>query len=486
MKNDIENSFKQKFENFEMTPSAGLFDAIQAKIAQKKKRTIWIWSAALLMLAGAGFALRPQTPLANDHHDNPVVKNHTDTKIQLQTTNNVTRYPKSSNEAKAPHKIKTKPGTQDHDTEQRSAQKTKIMHLEKEIPLYSAIPQKRVTDYKPIIEDLTSQKTADSKQKWAQLFGKIEKENQYTDATKNTLYLGTTKQTVDAQPSQMIPTKTQDKAPITDTKSEQYNLINAEKNTESEKRSDNIGPFPTRKLVTISKWRIQASAGAGYASRMLYATTPQYAATRNSSEKNSMSYQLELNAIYQFSPKWNVQSGVNYTQRNEQFYHANTTYTTKSSEVERSETIIHPVLGEIQRTYTETITDTTTHFVETSANNSFHKISIPLVFERSIYTSEKWTMLAKAGVLAGIYANQQGMLLSTASEPQAYTSVPMRTAGIHQMVLGIGAQYHLTPRFSFIAYPQANVQINSSTTSKAEFSQKDWGIFTHIGLRIGL
>ncbi len=488
MKNDIENSFQQKFKNFEMTPSEGLFDAIQAKIIKKKKRAIWMWSAAMLILAGAGFTLWPQSSHKYDNLSKTLVKSETEDPTKPQIVDKASDHPGSSNKTTVTYDTKKVIKTQAKYTEQHTAQKTKNSYFEQQTASNPLEKQVQNTISSLSSKDFTTQKTSDTKQQWAKLFNKIEKENQHSDATQNTLYLGTKKQTVDGQPSLLgsSKTRTQENALVSYEKRNQPSLASAEKNTYEQVASCTIAPFPTGKLVAISKWRIQASAGVGYASRIVSATTPQYVANRNSSEKNRVSYQLGLDVIYQFSPKWNVQSGVNYTQRNEHFWHEKKTYSTQSREVERSETIIHPILGEIERTYQETIIDSTAQYEETSAKNDFHKISIPLVLERSLFTSQKWTLLAKAGVLAGIYAKHQGMLLTSAYETQTYTSVPMRTTGIHQVVLGLGAQYHLTPRISLIAYPQATLQINSSTTSKAEFSQKDWGIFTHIGLRIGL
>ncbi|MFT5055496.1 MAG: hypothetical protein ACI80H_000193, partial [Pseudoalteromonas distincta] len=54
MSNEIENIFKQKFENFESAPSAGLFDKIQAARAKKKRIVIWMWSSAALLLFSLG------------------------------------------------------------------------------------------------------------------------------------------------------------------------------------------------------------------------------------------------------------------------------------------------------------------------------------------------------------------------------------------------------------------------------------------------
>lgn len=50
----MEKIIKEKFDSFEVAPSAGLFDAILAKRKQKK-RLIWIWSAASILLIGTAY-----------------------------------------------------------------------------------------------------------------------------------------------------------------------------------------------------------------------------------------------------------------------------------------------------------------------------------------------------------------------------------------------------------------------------------------------
>ena len=90
------------------------------------------------------------------------------------------------------------------------------------------------------------------------------------------------------------------------------------------------------------------------------------------------------------------------------------------------------------------------------------------------------------GVHAGIYSNRVGLLLAPNKETQEYTTLPTRNTGIASAMFGTGVLYSVTPRISLLAYPQVNLQLNSSTKRTAGFSQNDWGIYTHVGLRIGL
>jgi hypothetical protein len=135
MKNDIENSFQQKFENFEMTPSEGLFDAIQAKIIKKKKRAIWMWSAAMLILAGAGFTLWPQSSHKYDNLSKTLVKSETEDPTKPQIVDKASDHPGSSNKTTVTYETKKVIKTQAKYTEQHTAQKLKTHILNNKQPL---------------------------------------------------------------------------------------------------------------------------------------------------------------------------------------------------------------------------------------------------------------------------------------------------------------------------------------------------------------
>lgn len=481
MKNEIENIFKQKFENFEAAPSAGLFDAIVAKRA-KKKRAIWIWSAAALLATVSVvslWSLSDKTP-----------SNFAEEKTELPQQNDLTPIVTEDivSTDRPNEKIEEDAVVVSNNTEKStnsSVSKQAIVKSSSTPELSKTLPKKSIEIDNKVNKPVAKENGTDAPQnEWAQLFAQIEQQNTNNDIRKGTLFLGNKKQTVDNNPeidkAHTMTIKDESNVPSPILKKTKEEAIKIEED-------ENQGPFPTGKLVALSKWKIQTSAGLGYASRTLSATNKEYVQLRDNTENIATSYQLGANVIYQFAPKWNVQAGLQYTVRNEQFGYDQEMYTIENKEVTRTEIVIHPVLGEIERSYTETVADTTSRYMQTTASqNRFQTISVPLVLERNLYTAKKWSLLAKAGVLAGLYSERSGLLMSRSSEVQEYALLPTRKAGINSAMFGLGVQYHISPRVSVLAYPEANMQLNSSTKSEAGFAQKDWGVYTHFGLRIGL
>jgi len=474
MKNEIENIFKQKFDSFEAEPSAGLFDAILAKRA-KKKKAIWMWSAAALLFSASALFLWSKNSNTNSQlaEQNIEITNQKDAKPVII---------KDEQEELSLDVKGTELTTEKSVVDIPNATKKKITSLNTR---NIAVNQDIASNNKP--KDLLDSEDPASN-KWAKLFDQIQKENPAKDPDKATLYYGNKKQIVDKNIA--LNTKapaTANTEPILAATPQKDDAIANEEEEEEEEEEEATLPLPTGKLVKLSKWRIQPTAGLGYASRSISAAGQEYVDLRNNTESVALSYQAGMNVVYQFSPKWNVQSGIQYSQRNENFDYTKTTYSVEEKEVQRTEIIIHPVLGEIERNYSETVQDTVAQYsANTTSKNTFQSIRIPLVLERQLLTKNDWSLLAKAGLLAGIYSDRSGLLLSSNSDINEYTNIPTRKAGINSMLLGVGVQYAISPRVSILAYPEANLQLNSSTKNAAGFAQKDWGVYTHFGLRIGL
>lgn len=499
MKNEIENIFKQKFNSFEATPSAGLFDAIIAKKA-KKKRAIWMWSTAALLATASALGLwsyKNNTPvqLADDTMNSTVQYKNTPTLLdQTQDKKEVVQEKTILEKNLVEINRQTKPSGGRIKEETAEAKDTRTIKTE-------AIIQRR---QKPTAEKNRTNNF--SRNEWAELFAKIDRDNPTMDLNKGTLYLGNKKQTIDMSTGLNIPQENKtralkksardDKTDNNDCKQTLNSTLNTitsvtveqtPKVKEEEDIEEVILPLPTGRLVALNKWRIQASVGMGYASRTLSETNKEYIDLRNSTENVAVSYQFGANVIYQFSPRWNIQTGLQYTIRNELFEYSEQMYTTEKREVQRTETVVHPVLGEIERTYLEITIDTTSQYLKyTSSQNKFQTVSIPIIVERELFKHHSWSLLAKVGVHAGIYSNRVGLLLAPNKETQEYTTLPTRNTGIASAMFGTGVLYSVTPRISLLAYPQVNLQLNSSTKRTAGFSQNDWGIYTHVGLRIGL
>jgi hypothetical protein len=493
MKNEIENIFKQKFYSFEATPSAGLFDTIVAKRA-KKKRAIRLWGAAALLITVSTVGIWSYTTKTPEQL---TVGTTIDTQ---QNRNTPTRADKSQGNINGIQETLAKTNQQDYGEEgiKEEVAITKDKRLAK---LEAKTPGRQ----KPTNQKIRT--NVNPKNAWANLFVKIDRANPNMDLDKGALYLGNKKQTIDKSTglhilkgsktsipkTPILANTTEDQysnPTLTKTISTQNTKATEEKSEITAEKGEDIKvsiPLPTGRLVALNKWRLQTSGGIGYASRAISETNKDYINLRNSTESVVVSYQFEANTIYQLSPKWNIQTGLQYTIRNELFEYSKPLYVTEEREVQRTQIIVHPILGEIERSYVETVTDTTSQEVEyTSSQNKFERVSIPIVMERKLYVRQNLSLVAKVGINAGVYSKCVGLLLTINNETQEYTRLPTRKSGINSAMIGLGVLYSITPRVSLLAYPQANLQLNSSTTSNAGFNQNDWGLYSHFGLRIGL
>jgi hypothetical protein len=492
MKNKIENIFKEKFDRFETTPSAGLFDAIQAKRA-KKKRAIWLWAGAALLVCVGSLAT--------------ISLSHTKQDLAVESQNTTSIYDRVDipQESKQPKEVdnsdKSMMSAVENENDGTSAIKKssqKRQNLDVEGPQesnYTPLANRNLKSIKGVIEQppKSDQGQGNKSKDWASLFANITANGKLNDKDKATLYLGNKQKTVDKdfdistfQNGSDEKTEKQKNLSLDVPQKSEPNTSDEQNNTDPNTEGAN-SPLPTSKLVALSKWRIQASAGLGYASRVIQASDADYISARNGTESPQLSNQINLIGIYQFSPKWNVQTGLNFTQRKEMMSHSETVYTIEMKEVSYQEVVIHPVLGTIERTYTETIPDTTAVVTNaTSTINTFTSYNVPLVAERLLVNKNDWNLLAKAGVLVSINNVQNGQLLKPNNTLTNYANLPSRSLGVNNLLFGLGAQYRITPRVSILAYPQGYVQLNSALRDNTEFSQKDWGIFTNIALRIGL
>ncbi|MFT5056902.1 MAG: hypothetical protein ACI80H_001623, partial [Pseudoalteromonas distincta] len=245
--------------------------------------------------------------------------------------------------------------------------------------------------------------------------------------------------------------------------------------------------LPIRKLVRLSRWSIEAGASGGLGSRILSGPN-DYVTMRNTTESVKFSTAYNLNVLYRINTKWSAQTGVSLVNRRENLSYTSVdqmTYTQR--EETRTETIIHPVLGEIEREYTVTVTDSSVQKGnQTNQTNTYLSASIPLVLERGLYEGEKWSLMTKVGVLAGIYSNANGQIVTGEGQSEDLQPIPTKSAGFHSFTYGIGAAYKCTDRISLIVYPQAFIGLNSALKTSVDISQKELGFYTHFGLRIQL
>lgn len=478
MSNEIENIFKQKFENFESTPSAGLFDRIQAARAKKKRIVIWMWSSAaiLLLSLGLGYTVLSTSSENTLAEDNTIEKEQ---KTDLITSEEQI-FPVIKNDKFQPlanENIDPKQNVQSSEnTKSKSIEGVNILVSQKETKRPSSVddtvlPQ---AENRMVNEEL------------AKLYQKIHDANKNADPKKAKVFTRNGESEVDLSSINLENLTKRDipvvKTPITNIDSS--NVAQTTTPKADEKADNNL---PIYKLVKLSRWSIEASAAGGLGSRILSGPA-DYITIRNTTESVKFSTAYNLNVLYRINTKWSAQTGVSLVNRREKLsYTAADQMTYTQREETRTETIIHPVLGEIEREYTVTVTDSSMQKGnQTKQTNTYLSAAIPLVLERGLYEGEKWSLMTKIGVLAGIYSNTNGQIATGEGQSKDLQPIPSKSAGFHSFTYGIGAAYKCTDRISLIVYPQAFIGLNSALKTNADVSQKELGFYTHFGLRVQL
>ena len=121
----------------------------------------------------------------------------------------------------------------------------------------------------------------------------------------------------------------------------------------------------------------------------------------------------------------------------------------------------------------------------TEVDNTFTRVSIPLALEYNVYTAGKWKIHAKIGVDATIIRRAEGIAM-TNNVVTPYSNIPYIRTNLWSSRLGLGVAYRASNRISLIAYPQVTYQLQSGLKSELGYTQRDYSIFSHFGVRIGL
>jgi hypothetical protein len=475
MSNEIENIFKQKFENFESAPSAGLFDKIQAARAKKKRIVIWMWSSAALLLfsLGLGYTVLSTSSDSKLAEDKTIEKEQ---KTELITSEEQI-FPVIEND-------KFQPLANESIDSKEEVQSPKIKTTGGANSFVSQKETKRPSSIDDTVLPQAENRTVN--EELAKLYQKIHDANKNADPKKAKVFTRNGESEVDLS---AINLENLTKRNIPEIKTAITNIDSTtvaqiDRPQDGDKADNNL---PIRKLVKLSRWSIEASAAGGFGSRILSGPT-DYVAMRNTTESVKFSTAYNLNVLYRINTKWSAQTGVSLVNRRENLSYTSVDQMTYMQREEtRTETIIHPVLGEIEREYTVTVTDSSVQKGnETKQTNTYLSASIPLVLERGLYEGEKWSLMTKIGVLAGIYSNANGQIVTEEGKSEDLQPIPTKSAGFHSFTYGIGAAYKCTDRISLIVYPQAFIGLNSALKTNADISQKELGFYTHFGLRIQL
>ena len=484
MKNDIEHIFKEKFDNFEAAPRASLFDAILAKRAAKKRRAAWLWSAAAVCTIGLGtWFLTSNIP-------------ETSPPFAYKKTESPTHSQKSEQNISEESEIllseKIDPVIPIQDTKKHDLKINTIAGVIQSDAKTTIQKSPKTTDAAPLVRDINTtvkkddQSTNIVNSDYADLFNKLAKEDQDVDRSKARLFLGDKKQEVASDyrlpTNKNTPIPEPKNIPQTEAHIPLPNPSNLDLSADT-----TASPLPVRKLVTLNRWNIEATAGVGAGKGIPRSSDPAYLELRSTTDNPRLSYAFDVRTIYRLNPTWNLQAGLSYVKRNEEFtFTSSDAWEYTSREEVRTRTIVHPVLGTIQEEYTVNVTDSAlTAGKNLSSTNSYTSISIPVSVERMIILSPKWTMLTKGGFSAGITSQATGQIV-VSSDANELSPLQAKKTGIHGIHLGIGVMYRASDRISLIAYPTGSMDLVSRINSDAIFEQRDMNIYTHIGFRVNL
>lgn len=486
MKNEIEHIFKDKLYNVEATPSAGLFNAILAKRAAKKRRAVWLWSAAAICTIGLGTWFvgfnttnsSPTTtynenadPTFSDKPDNIILE---ESEILLSERDDEVTTEILNDES-------TPEFTPTNSTLSVTLKPDSEVLIKKLSEESNSASSSQTVDN---IEEKENLPASIVNSEYADFFQRLYIADQDVDRSKGRLFFGDKKQEVGAD--YMLPLH--EKAPIPIRISETKKQTPASDLPKQDLSPDAAAtPLPIRKLATLNRWSLEASTGLGIGKGLINSNDPAYVAMRNTTDKSQLSQAFEVRAIYRLNPHWNMQVGIAYTKRKEAFtFTQEDTWEYTDREEVRTRTIVHPVLGTIEERYTVNVTDSALIAGQNlNSTNSYSSITIPISIERMIPMNAKWTVLARGGFSASISNQSTGQIL-VSSDATDLSNIPSRKNGVHGLHLGIGVMYKANKRVTLIAYPTSTLDLSSRMSSDAIFEQRDLSILTHFGLRVNL
>ncbi len=460
MRNEFENIFKKKFEDFELQPRADLFDAIQAK-RKKKKAAIWWWSAAFVVIAAI-----TSVALLNTNSNSTKTDNNT----SLITETNPVELDK---EKLAIDNNKSINSELPNENNQGNSQLSSTNQ-----------PKIKASDKRLIVDGSVKKRKQESKF-WAEKFEEIVQNNN-SDITKAKLFVKNKELIINAKRnSKQIVEEENDKVetvnPISNSNNSLKDSIDLANVPDLDKPK--TSPPPPQKPA-LGQYSVGLTIGPGYGSRLLMDNN-EHTKARNSTESMRLGFATNLEYSYHLNEKWNINSGFNYVQRVEDFNYQrpDEIKDISSTTIKTYKVIIHPILGFIYKENgSYDVYDTTfTSFTNISNTNKYHSISIPIELERMFPIGDRFMLLAKTGVLVDIFNQVEG---KTFDDDNAIIHLStLKTNLKKQANIGLGVSFKATDKVTVIAYPQLNYGL-TTLFKESSFKQKEYGIYTHFGIRI--
>ncbi len=214
-------------------------------------------------------------------------------------------------------------------------------------------------------------------------------------------------------------------------------------------------------------------------------SSQSYLNMRNQTERAMYSYSIGARFGYNLNYRWNLHTGLNYSQINEKFE-----YTDPESNQTRLITI-KDYIYENGRIVDSVITEETVIVPGTEklkVFNKFKSFDIPIIARFTLLANRHMSLSATAGVYLNLSFSQRGMMISENNNtPVDFTSGKENAEIIYKTQLGVSAYggislaYHLTHNIDFVLEPHVRVQTESMTVGDYALKQK----FNTFGIATG-
>ncbi len=207
---------------------------------------------------------------------------------------------------------------------------------------------------------------------------------------------------------------------------------------------------------------------------------------REATEKSVYSYSVGARLGYNLSYRWNLHTGINYSQMTQRFQ-----YTDPEANEPRVE-IIKKYIFSNGQLVDSTFTEETVYLPGSKHHKVYNKYrtwDIPVLARYTLAANNKMSLSAMGGIFFNVSFQQTGIILDTDNTtPISLNRQSSEETRIFKAGLGVSAfaslslAYYLTPSLDLLIEPNARIAPASMTTSKYPLTQR----FNTYGLSVGL
>lgn len=268
---------------------------------------------------------------------------------------------------------------------------------------------------------------------------------------------------------------------VTQVEEKQDEVISTKKEESNTKQEITAAP-----PLTPSPWYLDLMASPDIMSRQLNHPNSTYAQARRDSEKIQSAFSIQLRAGYQLNKAISIQTGIMYSQINEELnFNKNYTWTEVVNQ-EKTGVIQDPINGPTQIKYT--VRDTITHQdeVKGKSNNRYTFIDIPIMLNYRFFVGNKWALGVSGGPSFNLAFRQSGQILR--EDQMGFIELgkaesPYRTVAGVNLLFNMNASYRLNQHFDLLFEPGMRLGMSSLTHSQSGLSQRYNGAQLFGGVR---